>query len=83
MHSMSSAEIDTLFDVLVETCGTAPETRYAFVQSIERQLARPATGSTGPASFRFGGYLGPGARSSSPTTGSWSPRSTRTRGCTP
>jgi hypothetical protein len=62
MHPMTSAEIDTLFDVLVETCGAAPETRYAFVQSIERQLATPATGSTEPVSFGFGGYLGPGGK---------------------
>jgi hypothetical protein len=62
MHPMTSAEIDTLFDALVETCGAAPETRYAFVQSIERQLATPTTGSTEPASFGFGGYLGPGGK---------------------
>ncbi len=60
MHPMTSAEIDTMFDVLVETCGAAPETRYAFVQSIERQLATAAAGSSEPASFMFGGYLGPG-----------------------
>ena len=60
MHPMTSAEIDTLFDLLVETCGAAPETRYAFVQSIERQLATAAAGSSEPASFMFGGYLGPG-----------------------
>jgi hypothetical protein len=62
MHSMTSAEIDAMFDVLVETCGAAPETRYAFIQSIERQLATPADGSTEPASFGFGGYLGPGGK---------------------
>jgi hypothetical protein len=62
MHPMTSAEIDTLFDVLVETCGAAPETRYAFVQSIERQLATTATGSTEPVTFGFGGYLGPGGK---------------------
>jgi hypothetical protein len=62
MHPMTSAEIDTLFDVLVETCGAAPETRYAFVQSIERQFATPATGSTEPVSFGFGGYLGSGGK---------------------
>lgn len=62
MHPMTSAEIDTLFDALVETCGAAPETRYAFVQSIERQLASPATASSERASFVFGGYLGAGGR---------------------
>ena len=62
MHPMTSAEIDALFDTLVETCGAAPETRYAFVQSIERQFAAAATGSTEPASFGFGGYLGPGGK---------------------
>lgn len=62
MHPMTSTEIDTIFDVLVETCGAAPETRYAFVQSIERQLAAPAPGSTEPASFVFGGYLGFGGK---------------------
>lgn len=62
MHPMTSAEIDTIFDVLVETCGAAPETRYAFVQSIARQLATPATGSTEPVSFVFGGYLGFGGK---------------------
>ena len=62
MHPMTSAEIDTVFDVLVETCGAAPETRYAFVQSIERQLATPAPGSAEPASFVFGGYLGSGGK---------------------
>ncbi len=60
MHPMTSAEIDTMFDVLVETCGAAPETRYAFVEGIERQLATAAAGSTEPASFMIGGYLGPG-----------------------
>ena len=62
MHLMTSAEIDALFDVLVETCGAAPETRYAFVQSIERQLAAPAAGSAELASFAFGGYLGSGGK---------------------
>ncbi len=62
MHPMTSAEIDSIFDVLVETCGAAPETRYAFVQSIERQLATPATGSAEPVSFVFGGYLGFGGK---------------------
>ena len=58
MHPMTSAEIDAMFDVLVETCGAAPETRYAFVQSIGRQLAAAAAGSSEPATFQFGGYLG-------------------------
>ena len=62
MHAMTSAEIDTIFDVLVATCGAAPETRYAFVQSIERQLATPGPGWTEPASFVFGGYLGSGGK---------------------
>jgi hypothetical protein len=62
MHPMTNAEIDTMFDVLVETCGAAPETRYAFVQSIERQFAAAAAGSTEPASFVFGGYLGSGGK---------------------
>ena len=62
MHPITSAEIDTMFDVLVETCGAAPETRYAFVQSIERQLAAKAAGSGEPAAFVFGGYLGSGGR---------------------
>lgn len=62
MHSMTSGEIDTVFDVLVETCGAAPETRYAFVQSIERQLSAPDTGSAEPVSFVFGGYLGVGGK---------------------
>jgi hypothetical protein len=62
MHPMTSAEIDTMFDVLVETCGAAPETRYAFVQSIERQLATAATRSGEPAGFVFGGYLGSGGK---------------------
>ena len=62
MHLMTSAEIDAMFDVLVETCGAAPETRYAFVQSIERQLATAAAGSSEPTSFMFGGYLGPGGK---------------------
>ena len=83
MHPMTSAEIDTLFDALVETCGAAPNEVSATVQSIERQLATPATGSIEPVSFGFGGYLGPGGRSSSSTTGSSSPRSTTPRGCTP
>ena len=48
MHPMTSAEIDGLFDVLVETCGAAPETRYAFVQSLERQLATAAAGLSEP-----------------------------------
>ncbi len=60
MHPMTSAEIDAMFDVLVETCGAAPETRYAFVQSIERQFAAAAAGSGGPVSFMIGGYLGSG-----------------------
>ena len=62
MHPMTSAEIETVFEILVETCGAAPETRYAFVQSIERQLATPATGSGEPVSFLFGGYLGFGGK---------------------
>ena len=62
MHPMTSAEIDTLFDVLVETCGAAPETRYAFVQSIERQAAAAVAGSREPAEFVFGGYLGSGGK---------------------
>jgi hypothetical protein len=62
MHPMTSAVINTIFDVLVETCGAAPETRYAFVESIERQLAIPAPGSTEPVSFMFGGYLGFGGK---------------------
>jgi hypothetical protein len=59
---MTSAEIDAIFDVLVETCGAAPETRYAFVQSIERQLASAAAGSSEPVAFVFGGYLGSGGK---------------------
>ena len=59
---MTSAEIETVFEILVETCGAAPETRYAFVQSIERQLATRAAGSPEPVSFVFGGYLGFGGR---------------------
>jgi hypothetical protein len=62
MLPMTSADIDTIFDVLVETCGAAPETRYAFVQSIERQLEAPAPGATERASFVFGGYLGSGGK---------------------
>lgn len=62
MQPMTSAVINTMFEVLVETCGAAPETRYAFVQSIERQLATPAPGSTEPVSFVFGGYLGSGGK---------------------
>ena len=58
MQPKTSAVINTMVEVLVETCGAAPETRYAFVQSIERQLATPAPGSTEPVSFVFGGYLG-------------------------
>jgi len=58
MHPMTSAEIETVFEILVETCGAAPETRYAFVQSIERQLATRTPGSTEPVTFMFGGYLG-------------------------
>ena len=62
MHPMTSAEIESVFDILVETCGAAPETRYAFVQSIERQLAKRAPGSIEPVSFVFGGYLGFGGK---------------------
>ncbi len=60
MHPMTSTEIDAMFDVLVETCGAAPETRYAFVQSFERQFAAAAAGSSEPATFMIGGYLGSG-----------------------
>ena len=62
MRPMTSAEIDAVFDVLIETCGAAPETRYAFVQSIERQLAAAAPRPSEPASFVFGGYLGSGGK---------------------
>ena len=62
MHPMTSAEINAIFDILVETCGAAPETRYAFVQSIERQLSTSAPESTELAHFAFGGYLGFGGK---------------------
>jgi hypothetical protein len=62
MHPMKRADIESVFDILVETCGAAPETRYAFVQSIERQLATRAEGRTEPVSFVFGGYLGFGGK---------------------